>query len=442
MKESLCCRPGPVCLWLVCILIAGVAGPALSAENSSVSLREHQARQSLPLTLEAAVEEALANNPALRTARARVDERRGQRRHAGRLLPSNPRLEVARLNRDGPVEDTDDLDLRISQELWIGGQGGLAEDSADARLQAAQAALQYLEMAVSARTRQAFLLLLWASESVDTAQRMVEINQQLAEYTQQRQQAGVSTAMEVNTAQIGLQRARAALEQARNRVAQQRLTLADLLARDAAAPLQVRGELAPWTLELPDETQLLNRAVAQRSDLVEAARQVEAARHDLTLSQRQWIPNLTVFGVHAEEEGATINGAGVSFELPVFHQYGGETDAARARLEQQRIAEDALRLQVRREVLSGLADYRAAASRVQLLGENTLQQAEDNVRLLQQALQAGEVGAPAVTSAQNNLIQVRDSYLAALREQVDATAMLERATGGLVTVVPDTTTAQ
>jgi cobalt-zinc-cadmium efflux system outer membrane protein len=60
--------------------------------------------------------------------------------------------------------------------------------------------------------------------------------------------------------------------------------------------------------------------------------------------------------------------------------------------------------------------------------------------LLQQALQAGEVGAPAVTSAQNNLIEVRDSYLAALREQVDAIAMLERATGGLVTVAPDTAT--
>lgn len=427
-------RPGAGLWWIPACLMLVCAVPALAADPEGVSLQEHKRRLQQPLSLDDAVTEALQYNTAVRAARARVAERRGQRRHAGRLVPSNPRVEASVADRQGLAESHSDMELRVSQELWIGGQGGLAEASAEARLQSAGARLDYLETAHAARTRRAFLLLLWARESVASAERLVEVNRRLSGYVQRRVKAGESTAIEANTAAIGLSRARAELETARNTLERQRLDLAERLSRDPAAPLQVTGDLAPWTLDLPSEDELLSRAAAQRQDLVAAGRSVEAARRELELSRRQLIPNLTVFGLYKEESDFEISGAGVSLELPLLHRYGGERQAARARLEQRRIDEQALRLRVRREVLTALSDYRSAAERVRLLGEETLRQAEENVGLLQTALEAGEVGAPAVTSAQNNLIEVRDSYLAALREQVEAAASLERATGGLVRV--------
>ena len=66
------------------------------------------------------------------------------------------------------------------------------------------------------------------------------------------------------------------------------------------------------------------------------------------------------------------------------------------------------------EVLEALADYRAARRQSELLGTAMLERAEDNLRLTQEAFEAGKVGSPAITTAQDNLINVRRSYLDAL----------------------------
>ncbi len=416
------------------LLWALAACPAMAAESGQVSLQRYQQELEQPLSLDQAIREALENNTAIRRARARVDERRGKRRHASRWVPSNPQLQVTRADRSGPAGDFSDLGIRLSQPLWIGGEGGLRERAAEARLRSAEAQLRYLETAHAARTREAFLSLLWARESVATAQRMVEVNQEFADFAERRLEAGETTAMAVNSATIGLRRAQAELASARNRRQRQRLALAERLSRDISGPLRIEGELEPWTLDLPSDEELVSRAVSRRQDLVAAGEAVEAAREELRLSRRQLIPDLTVFGLYEEEADFEVRGGGVTLELPLLHHYGGEREAARARLQQRQLAEDELQLTVRREVRRALADYRAAAERVALLGEQTLQQAQENVNLLQQAFDAGEVGAPAITSAQDNLMAVRRSYLQALRELIDAVTALERATGGLVTV--------
>ena len=63
--------------------------------------------------------------------------------------------------------------------------------------------------------------------------------------------------------------------------------------------------------------------------------------------------------------------------------------------------------------------------------------AQQSVELTKRAFQAGEVGAPAITAAQNNLISVRAEYLSALEGLINATTDLERATGGLIAVAAD-----
>ena len=406
----------------------GGASPALAAPPG-VALPQ-------PLHLEQALQRALTDNLTIRQSRQQVGIRRGQRAHAARIVPTNPELSLSAAQRDGSNETTTDLGIRLSQTLFTGGKRGLGMDASEARLGSAQAQLAFLQTTIAARTRKAFLDLLVAREAVTTAERVLAISRDFREYARGRLDAGEATRLEVNTARIGVGRAEAALAQARTRADRARVRLLELMAADPARDLKVAGEIRGRSLELPDRRALLGQALTRRDDLAAAAREVAAARKELTLSERQLIPNLTVFGFYKREEGADVAGGGVSLPIPALHRYGGEQKAAAARLQQAQLEEDALRITVRREVAQALAEYRGARQRVNALKGAVLDSAEQNLALTQDALRAGEVGVPDVTIARDNLLSVRRDYLDALGALVTAATDLEQATGGLIALGP------
>ncbi|MES1944551.1 outer membrane efflux protein [Salinisphaera sp. PC39] len=410
-------------------LILGAAGLCLAAAVQAAE--PEQLPQ--PLTLDRALEWAERYNPTLRGARIELRRNQGVFEHADVAVPSNPELELESAERQAPDgSTTTDIGVRLSQEFWIAGQGGLREAAAESRLAGARSQLDFLRAAIRARVRAAFLQTLVAGRAVDTAEAVLAVNRDLANYAERRLEAGKANRLEANTARIGLGRARALLAQARNRQAQARLRLAELLAVDPSEPLSLRGRLAPAPLQLPNQDQLLQRAVQRRGDLAAAAKEVSAAQEELKLARRQIVPNLKVFGFYGEEEKAEITGGGVSFELPLLHRYGGERKQASAELDAALLERNTLQRTVRVQVLSGLSDYRAARERAAALTEEVVAAANENFELTQAAFEAGELGAPALTAAQDTLINTRRDYLDALDALVAAGTDLERATGGLI----------
>ncbi|MFB6358584.1 MAG: TolC family protein [Thiohalorhabdaceae bacterium] len=389
-----------------------------------------------PLHLDQALQRALTDNLAIGQARQEVGIRRGERAHAARIVPTNPELSLSAAQRDGGSETTTDLGIRLSQTLFTGGKRGLGIAAAGARVDSAQARLAFLQTTIAARTRKAFLDLLVAREAVATAERVLAISREFRDYARSRLEAGEATRLALNTARIGVGRAEATLAQARTRADRARVRLLELMAADPARELNVAGEIQGRSLDLPDRRVLLKQALKRRDDLAAAAREVAAARKELTLSKRQLVPNLTVFGFYKREEGADVAGGGISAPIPSLHRYGGEQEAASARLRQAQLEADALRITVRREVTQALAEYRGARRRLNALKGAVLDSAEQNLALTQDALRTGEVGVPAVTAARDNLLSVRRDYLDALRALVTAATDLERATGGLIALGP------
>ncbi|MDZ7662993.1 TolC family protein [Thiohalophilus sp.] len=385
------------------------------------------------LSLDAALSRAMEYNYAIQAAQRRVGIRAGEAEHAGRLFPSNPELELERADREAPDgSSTTDLGITLKQEIWMGNKGDLREEAANLRTKAARNELDFLRTSVAARTRRAFMRVLLAREAVRTAERVVELAERLQRYARRRKQAGEATRMEVNVAVIGLGRARAERVRAERDLTRARLTLAEILNIDPSRPLEPQGELQPVALNLPNTNTLVRRALDRRRDLAGSAQAVLAARKELRLANREIIPNLTIMGFYKEEESAEITGLGVSVPIPLFHYYSGEQAAAGERLQLAQVERDALMLQVRRETLQGIADYRAARRRVDLLNDDMLAAAEQNLRLTRVAFSEGKVGAPAITTAQDNLLNVRRTYLDALDELISAATALERATGGLI----------
>ncbi|TCP38478.1 outer membrane protein TolC [Rhodothalassium salexigens DSM 2132] len=438
-------RPGSVrrslshslCLMLLTAPVSAAevgSGGAVQAPGLLASAEQPPHR----LDLAGAVDWALARNFAVRRAAARVEQNRGDARHARRLVPSNPLVTFRSARRKRPGEAaTRDMSIQLAQELWIGGQGRVMTRAADARTQAAQGDLDFLRTTTAARTRAAYLRALVAREGVRSAERALTVTADLARYAVRRLDAGKTTVQTVNTAEIARGRAAAQHARAVRNARRAELDLFELLSADPARDLVLTGRLAlPDAIEVPSQERLLNAAVRRRGDLAAAGARVAAARADLALSRRQLIPNLTVFGLYGQEEDFDIAGGGLQLRLPIGHRFGGDRDAARARLREQTLARDAQRLAVRGAVLRALTDYRAARAAADAVGRPVLDRAEDNVRRLQTALAAGKVGAPAITAAQDNLLAVRRDYLDALGDLIDAAAALERATGGLIHAAP------
>lgn len=393
---------------------------------------EAQGNSSQSMTMPEALKKAHENNYSLQKAKARVERLKGEEIHASRLVPSNPKVSFKAADREAPAQNYNDIGIEIRQEIWIAGQGGLAEDAASKRVESAQASLDFLATSVTARTRQAFLELLVARRAVDTAQKVLDMSGKLERYVQKRLASGEATQLEANNATIAVGKARARLVQAKKRQKQAKIRLTKRLGISPTRKIQVEGKLKPVKLEIEDQRRLLRKALKRRQDLVAAAKDVMAARQSLRLSRRELIPNLELFGF-AEDEGPNeVVGGGVAMDLPVLHWRTGENKAARARLQKAQISRDALKLRVRREVLDALARYKAARKRVSVMSDKLLTRAEENVALTRKAFEAGRLGISDLTTMQNDLLDVRQSYLSALRDLISAGSALERATGGLV----------
>jgi cobalt-zinc-cadmium efflux system outer membrane protein len=427
-----------LCVTLVATVLAATsstrAQPPESAQPASTptSTSASVSRTTAALTLDEAVAEALARNPDLAAARARVREAEGTLLGARRWFPDGPQLEFATARREAPGDDTRDLSIGVSQSVWLAGQGGLAADAARSERKAATQHLASVETRIAAQTRRAFLEVLVAREELITADRLVDTLSSLAGFARRRLEAGAATAVDVNTAGISLAQARAERASAQLHGTRARTRLARLLNRDPAAPLPARGELRAWSVELPGREALLTRAVRRRADLAAASARTEAARARLAVAERGWVPDPRIRAFYEEEESAEILGVGVTLPLPSLRGYRGESKAAAARLDAANVDEDRLRLAVRAEVLDALAAYRAAVARAGFLGTDRMALAQENFDLTMEAWRNGKVAAPALAVAQDRLGRTRRDYLSALDELVAAVTELERATGGLV----------
>jgi len=418
----------------LCPIITMLLLPIIARSAAEVAESDSYSDQTLnSLTLDRAVEFALDNNLSLRTARTRIREQQGSLTHASRSVPSNPVLETRTGYRTRPGSDSVDVGIRVSQEFWIGGQGELMQAAASKRLTAAQAQYDFLKTTVAARARRAFLNVLWAQESRQTAHRALKLARQLEGYTKQQLQAGETTRLDLNTARLGTAQARNALEKAKAAQKRARIELSRVLSVPPEALGTIKGTLNLDPVDLPDRNELARRSVQRRRDLAAAAQEITAARKELELSRRQIIPNLTVFASFEREGGDDyIPGVGVSLPLPLLHQYEGETQQASARLQRSLAARDDLLLSVKNELALAMADYEAARQRVKIIGNQMLTAAEENVELTLAAFRAGKVGAASLSVAQDNLLNVRDEYLQSLDNLITAGGDLERTTGGLL----------
>ncbi|MCJ8168967.1 TolC family protein [Atopomonas sediminilitoris] len=378
---------------------------------------------SLALTLDQALQQALAQAPSLKATAAGVDAAE-QARIPAAALP-DPVLKLGVQNV--PVEN--DQRFRLDREPMTMQMLGLMQEvpsrakraawqqQADATLGSAQAAAHFQAQSVAAQTAAAWLRA-WASEQrLALFPALIKENRLLDKAVQVRLAAGLGLAAE---RLVPRQQAALLHEQQDALHAQRKQNLAQLARWTASPAPAVEGGWPQW----PVQRARYRQALLQHPALRTAAAQTRGAEADVALAVADKTPDWAWEVAYQNRDPAfgDMVSLQVSMDLPLFvgSRQGPRIAAEQARLSQTQAQRDDLRLQLQAELEQGLAELERLQLAVRRSEQTLLPLATQRAQLALADYRGGQGSLTEVIAARRELIetQLRDIDL---REQQSLT---------------------
>lgn len=292
------------------------------------------------------VEEALANNPDLRAATARVDQALALAAKAGAALLPTLDLGAAAAYRDlgRGVDPSGAYSLGLASSWEVDVWGRLRSTQAAARLDAEAAQLDraFAGESVAASVARGWFLAIGANEQLAVAQELLAVRRRTLEVVQARRAAGVAQPIDLSVARADVDTAMAGVESAQEARLDALRSLELLLGRHPAAELATASRLAtppgPMPAGLPAD--LLER----RPDLVAADRRVAAAIGRRESAKAARLPSLSLtasMGTASDELRDVLNPENAAWNLganllaPIFDGGRRQADVRLAEAQQQ-----------------------------------------------------------------------------------------------------------
>ena len=419
-------------LLLSCLSLDIFSGPwtALAEDASPV----------MPVTLEKAVERALAARPDLKAETARVKSAHeviGQARSA-----EYPQLSVSLQTLYGnslfgfflfpnyAYQDLNLLTVTLTEDLLDFGKTGSQVDQSRWSYRAEEARKETLWFQTVRDAESDFFTLLADQHQVLADKKSLEdANLQLAR-ARLRYAAGQGIVLDVTRGRVNVEAARLALIRSRDQVRTDSVNLAQImgLRRDVRLMAQEVAQ-DPNAISAPDPDRDLSVALSHRPEWKEARANVEAARAGLKNSRSQNYPTLNALFqsftatlprgalpftyIPNNSPYSTFNFGG-ALTIPIFE--GGymvhQTAKARSDLMAALDTRESVRLQVAadlRKAAIAISDARQQLEEALTEEENALK----NDTLVEEAYRQGQVQSVDVMDAQTSLRQARESVIRA-----------------------------
>ena len=285
------------------------------------------------------IDEALAGSPTIAAAQARVAKAAAYAQGAGaRTLPNvDARYTLTRERYSanalfpppfgGGWYTENNALLSASYELNLWGKNRAALDAALSSQQAADAELQQARLTLAASVARTYNELARLDALRDVAQREIAQRRQIGRITEDRVHAGLDTQVERRTADADVATSETERDRLDGQITLVRYQLAALLGKGpdrglaiAAPTLGDGGDVA-----LPDR--LPADLLARRPDLVAARWRVDAAAHDVKVTQAEFYPNVNLAALAGFDAfgfgrfltpGSRQYQAGPAIHLPIF----------------------------------------------------------------------------------------------------------------------------
>ncbi|KAI1694035.1 outer membrane efflux protein [Ditylenchus destructor] len=376
------------------------------------------------LTLEAAVQTALRQNPTLRAFGHELEASDGAIRQAG-LIP-NPSLS---LSAEDTRKDTRTTSMTLSQTIELGGKRSARVELARRERDLAALDLATQRADVRATTIQAFFDVLIAQERVEVARESLEIAGSGASAVSRRVTAGKVSPVEETRAKVAESTARIELRQSQ---ADLRGALKALVAVMGAEPDSIaRVDGSADAMPALSAAAVLNERLERSPALQRARMDVQRAEAAFQLERSRGVPDVTV-GIGAQrapDVGRTQPLISVSIPIPLFDRnQGAQFQALRKREAAQALAQ-AEEQRLRAEVLQAVDQLEARADEVDALRRDVLPGARTAYEAARRGFELGKFGFLDVLDAQRTWLQARGQYFSALSQAHRLSADIDRRLG-------------
>lgn len=387
------------------------------------------------LTLNSAIEIALAQNPELRASSSRVEAAAGRAYQA--KLWSNPELVFG--TEDGPssggglISDAKQT-IGVAQTLPFPGKKSLDRKigSAGVKLSEAELALRRVELVRDVKA--AFFQVLAAERLVEAAGELVKVAESSADAARKRVEAGATSDQEQLRAEIQLEQAKTDLVGFQRELVAARQGFATLLGRPELRDARLSGTLA----ESPN-TSLLNQAperwLATHPSAMGARTARDRAELELRRARLEPFPDVKV-GVAGGREGGSDRSSivefGVSLPLPIIDRAKGKKQEARANVSIAEAELTSIEQRLLREWGTASQRFRAAIEQVTNYRERILPKAQRALELVRGGFEQGKFGFIDLLDTQRTTAEARLAYQQKLLELNVAQAELEALLAGQV----------
>ena len=289
---------------------------------------------SRPMTLQHALQRALAANPRLTASERDVGIATGQRIQAGALF--NPDLSYEQDNSlgSGPYRGTwsAETTVQISQLFELFGKRDARIAAGAAGLNVAVIQRKAVRLEVLSETAVAFLTVLGAQRRVQILNDQVAAIDRLTPLLQRRVEAGASSPAETGRAQVASDLVKADRERVKASLSSARRDLAVLMGDTSPRFSTVTGRLE--TVGRPPSFKAVIAAIDANPQLVRWTAVYAQRNAELLLARLKPYPDVRVSAGwrHFNETGDNAVRLGISIPIPVFDQNQGNILSAQESL--------------------------------------------------------------------------------------------------------------
>lgn len=378
---------------------------------------------------------ALRASLAVKAQRDELDAARGRQIAVSPLLPSNPTLSLSASRRSEGGREATNWYATLSQELEIAGQRGLRRDSAEANVESQRKRVLLSEREAAARALGAFFDALAAREEQELALRLTAVTKAVAVVAHAKSDKGLIAPVDADVADAGALRAERNRLSAERHLASAHALLATLLGMDpAVAKVEVDGELTP--LSSADEYARSASAAdqSQRPELQALDAQRRSMELRASAFRRSRVPNPTL-SAFAQNDGFNerVLGLGIAFPIPipgnVGRTYNGEVAESEALARRAATDRERAKREIRLAIATAAQAFESRRRELEAFSPELVRNAETSLRALGQEVESGRLTVREAVIAQQSLIELLQTYVAARLELGLASVDLALAAG-------------
>ena len=393
------------------------------------------------MTLEEIERHAMADNPEIRAAEARVAVAKAHTPAAGAL--DDPMLMYR--NWGTPLEkpwDWNQAQHMLMYQQTLPGPGKRAARTEVANQQAAEteAQIEVLKREIGVRVRKAYYDLLRSADEHRIHDQQMELSKQALQSATVKYTVGRVPQQDVLKAQIVMTRLADHLIMLDGDEESARAELNTLIGRDPGAPLEVMGDYGT-ARTLPNLDELEHIALETRPELKVISATGNVADAKLALTRKAYTPDFTVAGGYMlMPEGSMFRNnymAEVTISLPLLNRrkHDSEIKEAQAAAQVVRSEQKAQVYAAFLEIQQALIQARSAERSLKLYRDTLHPQAEAALKSAAAAYQNDRTDFLNLVDSQNILLEVESSYFKAAANFDTRVAELERAIGAPLPVL-------